>query len=116
MILCANAVDQGVSGKPRASGDDPADGIHHRTCDRVNPARAGMILPELSHFVCSDCKPRASGDDPRRYPELHLRLNVNPARAGMIRHAATSISARTGKPRASGDDPSTAGTNRDAEM
>ena len=30
----------------------------------VNPARAGMILPDRALSLVVDCKPRASGDDP----------------------------------------------------
>ena len=31
---------------------------------RVNPARAGMIRPDIAALSDADRKPRASGDDP----------------------------------------------------
>ena len=51
-------------GKPRASGDDPAqtgNGTHRRA---VNPARAGMIPATIASTAAQWGKPRASGDDP----------------------------------------------------
>ena len=36
------------------------------TLDKVNPARAGMILTPSSSRRIYDGKPRASGDDPPR--------------------------------------------------
>ena len=52
------------SGKPRASGDDPAVDPTPEVSPDVNPARAGMILTLTRIENLTYCKPRASGDDP----------------------------------------------------
>ena len=64
MILCASSKTITQTRKPRASGDDPRGRRVRGQFDRVNPARAGMILPtcDCGRFVAG--KPRASGDDP----------------------------------------------------
>ena len=56
--------------------------------NKVNPARAGMILADQTAARTGDSKPRASGDD----PEVDW-LRCDPL----------------GKPRASGDDPAVMG-------
>ena len=54
----------GLTGKPRASGDDPRKIYTDAEHAGVNPARAGMIPASLTFFSASWSKPRASGDDP----------------------------------------------------
>ena len=53
-------------GKPRASGDDPAELDKTRAEIEVNPARAGMIPRKRKRETNEHSKPRASGDDPGR--------------------------------------------------
>ena len=50
--------------KPRASGDDPGLDGRITAADKVNPARAGMILGGPARTRDAVGKPRASGDDP----------------------------------------------------
>ena len=53
--------------KPRASGDDPGDGVLTAAPYVVNPARAGMIPLTVVRGDVGHGKPRASGDDPYLY-------------------------------------------------
>ena len=64
MIPPLAVVLPGNRGKPRASGDDPAQKAAKEVEGRVNPARAGMIHRYTPYTQISSSKPRASGDDP----------------------------------------------------
>ena len=66
MIRSDTMTDQASRGKPRASGDDPAQSGPLILSHRVNPARAGMIPPRPHGRRVGRGKPRASGDDPVR--------------------------------------------------
>ena len=74
MILTAASTMSPMKGKPRASGDDPGDGVHLCKDRRVNPARAGMIPAPRTRRSTGPCKPRASGDDPDRLTAPHFDL------------------------------------------
>ena len=54
-----------ITGKPRASGDDPPLPQAPVFEYKVNPARAGMIRHAAGLTEPPPRKPRASGDDPR---------------------------------------------------
>ena len=64
MIRTGPTASPSLSGKPRASGDDPAMALTSRSLVSVNPARAGMILTCRRLPDSGVSKPRASGDDP----------------------------------------------------
>ena len=63
MIPRFAALRQERPGKPRASGDDPANPVPV-LAQVVNPARAGMIPEAATKERAARGKPRASGDDP----------------------------------------------------
>ena len=60
--------------KPRASGDDPGPSPISRPLSRVNPARAGMILGDVTNLPVIPRKPRASGDDPSADSRCEMRI------------------------------------------
>ena len=64
MILYVKPDATLVTGKPRASGDDPTWQDYMLVAGKVNPARAGMIPPWRPSRTSCRRKPRASGDDP----------------------------------------------------
>ena len=105
MILWCPSAESSAPGKPRASGDDPAEGLFLHMEARVNPARAGMILSRKPVISRPSSKPRASGDDPVKAAVTQLNGAVNPARAGMILALGRLGRQIESKPRASGDDP-----------
>ncbi len=49
---------------PRASGDEPHDGMPEETIQQVFPARVGMNRSMKRPSLKSTCVPRASGDEP----------------------------------------------------